>query len=406
VSSFPEVQLNSYEIRRIRQGHPWIYEKSIRSLPEGIQTGDQVHVRGSGGEHLGTAIYNADSKIRLRLLTREDRAIDQSFFEKRLTQALEYRKRWLPNRKSFRLINAESDGLSGVIVDCYEDACLFQITSAGIEQRKEALMQAIRTVLHPGILIERNDVSNRKFEGLPEILKVHESRLNEEQLQAFRIQIDQVAYEINLIEGNKTGLYLDQIDNHAHFSRLMQRYPQAKVLDCFSYIGGFSLSAAMSGNAAHVLGLDQSAECIEKARTNARINGVEALCQFERANVFDYLRDAAADPSRIGSYDLIVLDPPSFTKNRNTVEGALRGYKELHVRAFKLLASGGALLTYSCSHHIHDDLLRSVVHEAASDTASQVTEIESHRQALDHPIVPSIPESYYLKGFVYCKRSQ
>lgn len=405
-TTLPIVTLNKYEIRRIRSGHPWIYSKSIESLPDRIKSGDAVTVIGPRSEKIGTAIYNEHSKIKLRVVAPQiHQLIDTQFFETRIREALNYRKTVLPGRSCYRLLNSESDGLSGLIIDCYEGATLFQITSLGIETRKPQLIEAIQSVLKPTILIERNDVSNRKFEGLEPILKVHQDGgFSEDRLSDFEINIEGIRYKLNLIEGNKTGLYLDQIDNHLKLQKQLECYTDAKVLDCFSYIGGFSMSAALSRHTSTVLGLDQSSECISKAIENAKINSVIEKCTFEKANVFDWLREASEVESELESYDVIILDPPSFTKNRHTVEGALRGYKELHVRALKLLKKGGRLLTYSCSHHISEDMLRSIVFEASNDTQSQLVEIESHRQSLDHPIVPHIPESYYLKGFVYLKR--
>jgi len=402
----PKITLNRYELHRIRSGHPWIYEKSIESCPDDIIAGDAVSVLGPKSEKLGTAIYNPTSKIRLRMIDRKiDTKLDTPYFTQRLQEALDFRRKVMPQRTSFRLVNSESDGLSGLIIDCYEDATLFQITSVGLEKRKSCIIDAIRNVLSPTILIERNDVSNRQFEGMEEILHVHENGgKSDDELKHFQISIEGIRYQLNLIEGNKTGLYLDQIDNHLKLRKLLESYQNANVLDCFSYIGGFSLASARSVHTARITGLDQGAECIEKARSNAELNSVSDKCEFVKANVFDWLRTACEDPDKLESYDIIILDPPSFTKNRHTVDGALRGYKELHVRALKLLKPGGLLLTYSCSHHISEDLLRSIVFEASLDTRTFLVEIESQRQSLDHPIVPNVPESYYLKGFVYLKR--
>lgn len=401
----PIIKLRNSEIRRVRNGHPWIYQKSIAEseLPKGIKTGDQVTVHGPKNDLIGTALYSAESKIKLRVVSREIETIDQAFFEKRLKKARDYRNKMLPGRTSFRLVNSESDELSGLIIDCYESATLFQITSAGMECRKAAIIEAIKTVLKPDILVERNDVSNRKFEGLQQVKEIHQKNDESLDLENFKISIDGIEYNLNLIEGNKTGLYLDQIDNHALLRSTLSRYENAKVLDCFSYIGGFSLTAGKSNHVQQVIGIDQSAECIDKAESNAVLNGIDSKCSYEKANVFDWLRKASTDSELLESFDVIILDPPSFTKNRHTVDGAIRGYKELHVRALKLLKPGGSLLTYSCSHHINGDLLRSIVFEASRDTGSKLIEYQTFQQSLDHPIVPQIPESYYLKGFAYYK---
>lgn len=403
MSAFPKIQLKSFEIRRIRNGHPWVYQKSIREIPEGLKTGDQVSVYDPRDQVIGSAFYHEESKIKLRIISREIEVIDQLFFEKRIQKALDYRKKMLAGRTSFRLVNSESDELSGLIIDCYEGATLFQITSSGMEQRKAEIIDAIRKVVDPDILIERNDVSNRKFEGLEQIKKVHFQKDESIDLENFQISINGVRYHLNLIEGNKTGLYLDQIDNHVLLEKTLKRYEQAKVLDCFSYIGGFSLNAGLSEHVQEVIGVDQSAECIEKAQSNAVLNGIDSKCSFEKANVFDWLRKTSADPEKMASFDVIILDPPSFTKNRHTVDGAIRGYKELHVRALKLLKPGGSLITFSCSHHINADLLRSIIFESACDTGYRIVETQYYQQSLDHPIIPSIAESFYLKGFAYNK---
>jgi 23S rRNA (cytosine1962-C5)-methyltransferase len=399
------VNLNRYEIRRIRSGHPWVYPKSIDSIPDSVQTGDEVSVVGPRGEKLGTALYHKDSKIRLRIISREGEDIDLGFFVKRLKAARAYRNSSMASRSAFRLINSESDGMSGLVIDCYGPATLFQITSAGMERRKATIIEAIEKVLDPAILIERNDVSNRVYEGLEQELKIHKSTVSEAELKAFKLEIAGTRYELNLIEGNKTGLYLDQIDNHERFLRILGRYEDARVLDCFTYVGGFAITAAKSDKITSVTALDQSQDSLDKALLNSKLNGVDSKCTWIQCNVFDWLREKATSPTPEDLYDIIVLDPPSFTKNRHTVEGALRGYKELHLRALRLLKPGGLLFTYSCSHHISEDMLRSLAFEAAMDGGHDIVEQEAFRQSLDHPVVPAIPETYYLKGFSYYKRS-
>ncbi len=391
--------LNRYEIRRIRQGHPWIYTKSLDRVDDGLTPGDTVRILGPKGEFMGVGFYNPNSKIVLRKISKDEQAIDTKFFREKFKDALDYRDQILRGRSSFRLINSESDGLSGLIIDKYEDAVLFQIMSLGMEAHKAEIIQALQETLEPKVIIERNDVSSRQYEGLDSIKKIHQNSISGEELQNYSITIDNLSYQLDLIEGNKTGLYLDQVENHLKLRALCDYYEKPNVLDCFSYIGGFSLNAAYAHPHAQVTGIDQSKEANALARVNAQNNQLDSRCTFIDANVFDWLRNA--DPA--DKYDIVVLDPPSFTKNRYTVDNAIRGYKELHVRALKLLKNGGRLLTYSCSHHISESILRGLIHEAAADTQSTLREEAVYQQSSDHPIVMHIPESYYLKGFCYYK---
>ena len=397
------ITLNPAEIARIRAGHPWVYSKSIASGDAGIEAGDQVRVVGPRHDVIGVGFYHPDSKIRIRIVRREDAPIDSDWLAWRIQKAIDYRKLCYPGRNVIRLVNSESDGLSGLIIDRYDDAVLFQISSLGMERMKDSIIQAIRSVIAPSILIERNDVSNRRFEGLPEIRHIHESSLSEEALTQFTVKLAGLTYHLDLMNGNKTGLYLDQIENHELSKPIIAAHPEARVLDCFSYIGGFSLTAASCENTRSVIGLDQSADAVRLAALNATTNGVDSRCQFIQTNVFDWLRNASSGQSDVAQdpFDVIILDPPSFTKNRHTVDAAIRGYKELHVRALKLLKPGGHLLTYSCSHHISADLLRSIAFEASLDTHRELIESHAFYQAKDHPVVPCVPETFYLKGFAY-----
>ncbi|MDR3378518.1 MAG: class I SAM-dependent rRNA methyltransferase, partial [Verrucomicrobiae bacterium] len=321
---------------------------------------------------------------------------DQAFFEERLRAALAVRRRHLPGATSFRVANAESDGLSGLIVDLYEDVLVVQISALGMDCRKDLIVAALQKIFSPRAILERSDVASRKFEGLTESNGV----LAGEPVEKATVTLNGIKFEVDLAAGHKTGMYLDQQANYqavAHFAR------GGQVLDCFSFLGGFGLHAARAG-ADHVLMLDQSAEAIEAARRNAATNGLTERCTLETANVFDWLKaNTAVKPHErvIPRYDLIILDPPSFTRNRASVPDALRGYKEIHLRALKLLKPGGTLATFCCSHHVGAELFLDSLLSAAFDTRKILRRVAIYSQSLDHPVIPMIPETEYLKGFAF-----
>jgi 23S rRNA (cytosine1962-C5)-methyltransferase len=340
--------------------------------------------------------YNSKSKINVRLIDVERVELDDKYFEEKISAALELRRRSMPNTTSFRVVNAESDFLSGFIADKYEDVVAFQTSSLGMELRKPALVAALKKLLSPRALVERNAIGSRKFEGLPEIHGLAEGTLD----GPVTIQLNGVQFRIDLLGGHKTGYYLDQQNNY----RLVSRYANnSNVLDCFCFLGGFSLHAARAG-ASQVHGLDQSAEAVAAATENARLNAVETRCTFEAVNVFDWLKaqtKTTAHEQIVPRYDLIILDPPSFTKNRASIPDALRGYKEIHLRALKLLKRNGVLATFCCSHHVDALTFQQVILEAAFDARRVLRKIEAYTQSPDHPVIPTIPETEYLKGFAF-----
>jgi 23S rRNA (cytosine1962-C5)-methyltransferase len=293
-------------------------------------------------------------------------------------------------------VNAESDFLSGLIVDKYEDVVAFQTSSLGMEQRKGEIVENLNKLLGPRAIIERNDIASRKFEGLAETRAVVfgnvEPRTN--------IRLNGLKFSIELMGGHKTGFYLDQQLNYEAVARYAKG---ANVLDAFCFLGGFSLHAARA-DAAQVHGLDQSAEAVAAAAQNAEANGLSDRCTFEAANVFDWLKaqtTSAPNEKVVPRYDLIILDPPSFTKNRASVPDALRGYKEIHLRALKLLKKTGVLATFCCSHHVDAQTFEQVIIEAAFDARRVLRKVASYTQSPDHPIIPTIPETEYLKGFAF-----
>jgi 23S rRNA (cytosine1962-C5)-methyltransferase len=401
------VILKPGEADRIVAGHPWIYHGEILRLTAPTADGGLVQVKDHRQRLLGTGLYNSKSKINVRMLSPERIVTDEAFFEARIRAALAVRQRYLPTATSFRVVNAESDFLSGLIVDKYEDTLVVQISSLGMDRRKDLIVAALQKVFSPRAILERSDVASRKFEGLAEAnATLFESAPQGAAAEAAKpgatvlTDLNGLKFETDLAAGHKTGLYLDQQANYEAVSRFAK---DGQVLDCFTFLGGFGLHAARAG-AAHVRLLDQSAEAIEAAKRNAAANGLAEKCAFETVNVFDWLKaNTAVQPHEhvIPRFDLIILDPPSFTRNRASVPDALRGYKEIHLRALKLLKPGGVLATFCCSHHVGADLFLDSVLSAAFDTRRILRRVAAYTQSPDHPVIPMIPETEYLKGFAF-----
>jgi 23S rRNA (cytosine1962-C5)-methyltransferase len=398
--SLPALLLKPGEADRILMGHPWIYAGTQLRLTRPAADGSLVQVKDHRQRLLGVGFFNSKSKILVRLIARERIEPDAAFFEERLRAALEFRRRYLPAASSFRLVNAEGDFLSGLIVDKYEETLVLQASSLGMDQRKGAIVEALNKVLAPRAILERNDMASRKFEGLPETQGVLSGEWDAARDHRTIVSLNGLKFEADLTGGHKTGLYLDQQVNYQRVAELMGR---GRVLDCFSFLGGFALHAALAG-AAQVHGVDQSAPVVAAAAENAARNGLGAQCSFETANVFDWLktRTAVAPHEKlIPLFDGIILDPPSFTRNRASIPDALRGYKEIHLRALKLLKRGGVLATFCCSHHVDASMFLGVILEAAFDARRLLRRVAIFTQSPDHPVVPAIPETEYLKGFAF-----
>ena len=378
-------------------GHPWIYQGSVLRLTSPAADGSLVAVKDSRQRFLGVGFYNSKSKINVRVLAPERVEIDTAFFEQRIRAALAVRQRHLPGATSFRVVNAESDFLSGLIVDKYEDVLVLQTSSLGMDQRKPHILAALNTIFSPRAVVERNEMASRKFEGLPDANGLLVGALEGE----IMVNLNGLSFSTDLRAGHKTGLYLDQQVNYRRVAELVR--PGDQVLDCFSFIGGFALHAARAG-AGHVHGLDQSADALAAATRNAASNGLAERCSFETANVFDWLKSQTATPPHeklIPKFDSIILDPPSFTRNRAAIPDALRGYKEIHLRALKLLKPGGTLATFCCSHHIDLATFQDVILSAAFDAHRVLRRVAAYTQSPDHPIIPMIPETEYLKGYAF-----
>ena len=319
----------------------------------------------------------------------------------------------------FRVVNAESDFLSGLIVDKYEDVLVVQISALGMDQRKAMIVAALQKIFSPRVIMERSDVSSRKFEGLQESngvlfgefgARTALSASSTEEQHADKavrapsviVNLNGLKFETDLVSGHKTGMYLDQ---QANYQAVSQFAKGGQVLDCFSFLGGFGLHAARAG-ASHVHMLDQSEDAIEASKRNATTNGLAEKCSFGTINVFDWLKEnTAVKPHErvIPRFDLIILDPPSFTRNRASVPDALRGYKEIHLRALKLLKPGGTLASFCCSHHVDAGLFLDSLLSAAYDTRHILRRVATYSQSPDHPVIPMIPETEYLKGFAFEK---
>jgi 23S rRNA (cytosine1962-C5)-methyltransferase len=395
-SKLPTVLLKPGEADRLVAGHPWVYAGNIMRVTAQVEDGAVVQVKDHRQRFIGVGLFNSKSKINVRLLDTDRTEIDEAFFEERIRAALALRWKHLPGATSYRVVNAESDFLSGLIVDKYGDVLVLQTSSLGMDLRKKQIISALQKVLAPRAILERNEMASRRFEGLPEVSGV----LTGEVPGEVTIDLNGVKMPLNLQAGHKTGYYLDQQVNYRLVAEIARG---ANVLDCFCFLGGFTLHAARAG-AERVHGLDQSAEAIASATRNAELNAVKEKCSFEATNVFDWLK-AQTTPGPhekvIPRYDLIILDPPSFTRNRASIPDALRGYKEIHLRALKLLKAGGTLATFCCSHHIDAVLFQNVILDAAYDARKVLRKVATYTQSPDHPVIPSIPETEYLKGYAF-----
>jgi 23S rRNA (cytosine1962-C5)-methyltransferase len=392
----PTVLLKPGAADRVVAGHPWIYAGSLLRLSAPAADGALVQIKDHRQRFLGVGFYNSKSKIHVRVLDPARVAVDVSFFIDRIRAALAVRQKHLPGAGSFRVVNAESDFLSGLIIDKYAGVLVLQISSLGMEQRKPMIVQALQSLFSPRAIVERSDAAFRKFEGLPETNGLLSGTLAGPE----RIEMNGLKFDVDILGGHKTGLYLDQQRNYQLVAALANH---GQVLDCFSFLGGFGLHCARAG-AAHVHGVDQSAEACAAATRHAELNGLAGQWSVETANVFDWLkaRTAVAPHEKVvPAFDAIILDPPSFTRTRAAVSDALRGYKEIHLRALKLLKPGGTLATFCCSHHVDAVLFQSVILEAAFDARRVLRRVATLTQSPDHPILPSVPETEYLKGFAF-----
>ncbi|MBE3598946.1 MAG: class I SAM-dependent rRNA methyltransferase [Limnochordaceae bacterium] len=373
---------------RLARGHVWVYDTQIAQVEGNPQPGDVVDVVTAHGALIGRGYFNPRSRIQVRLLTREDEPIDREFFARRLDEAIAYRRRFYPLAQGVRLVFSEGDRLPGLIVDRFADVVVVQFLTLGMDVRRKMWTELLIERLEPRAIVERSDVPSRRLEGLEPRVEVLFGAVQ----GPVAFEENGLLFEADVLEGHKTGFFLDQRENRQALRPLA---PGARVLDAFAYTGSFALFARSFG-AASVMAVEQSHHAVQRARRQAERNQLGDI-EWVEANAFDELRRLDQHQER---FDLIILDPPAFARTRRSVEGALRGYKEINLRAWKLLAPGGFLVTCSCSQHVAPDQFFDVVAEAAEDARREWRLVESRTQAFDHPILPSVPETLYLKCMI------
>jgi 23S rRNA (cytosine1962-C5)-methyltransferase len=372
---------------RVRSGHPWIFKSDV-ARAAGVAPGSVVRVLGPTGRPLGFAFFSAQSEITLRMIERGD-TLSPTFVRDRLLAARAWREAIAPGVEALRLVHGEGDGLPSLIVDRYGEYLVVQTLSQATDTRKAEIVAGLVEIFRPRGILERNDPRVRAHEGLASQVGV----LHGEVPETVTVSENGVRLEADLWRGQKTGLFLDQRENHA----MAREYAGGRVLDGFTYNGGFGL--AVAAKADEVLAVDVSTEAVARVQRNATLNGVTNVTARE-ANVFDLLHELDGRGER---FDTVILDPPAFAKSKSAVEKARRGYKEINLRALKLLRPGGCLITCSCSYHVHEGDLEGILADAAADAGATVSVVEKRRQARDHPILLGVPETYYLKCFVLRK---
>ena len=368
---------------RVLRGHPWVFRTDVTRVE--AAPGAIVRVLGREGRPLGFAFFSSRSEIRLRMVERGG-ALSPTFLRDRLAAALRWREAVASGAGACRVVHGEGDGIPSLVVDRYGEHVVIQTLSQGTEFLKDEIVAALVELLRPRGILERNDPKVRLLEGLEQRVGVVHGEVPE----VVEVEEGGVRLEADLWKGQKTGLFLDQRENHVR----ARRYARGRVLDAFSYVGGFALHVASVAD--EVLAVDSSAQAVERIRRHAASNGLSNVAARE-ANVFDLLRELEGRHER---FQTVILDPPAFAKSKDAVERAWRGYKEINLRALKLLDAGGCLITCSCSYHVHEADFEEILASAASDAGATVTVVEKRRQARDHPVLLGVPETYYLKCFV------
>lgn len=403
---YPQVKVSKKAEHAIIKGHPWVYFNEITEA-QPFENGELVDVVSQKGSYLGTGFANENSKIRVRLISRNaNDKFDEAFFERRLRHAIDYRKTVMGDDFSnCRLIFGEADSFPGLTVDRFGDILVAQVLSLGIEKRKKMLFELLAKIFAQDNqpirgIYERNDVAIRELEGM-------------EQYKGFfplegypipdstetTITENGITYAVDFENGQKTGFFLDQKYNRLAVAKLSRG---KRVLDCFTHTGSFGLNAA-KGGAEYVLSVDISESAVEMAQKNAKANGLDGKVEYLASNVFDLLPKLSEGEmiNRYGKFDFIILDPPAFTKSRQTVGSAMRGYKEINLRAMRLLPRGGYLATCSCSHFMTEQLFVKMLHQAAADAGVSLRQIEARQQSPDHPILWNVEETNYLKFYLF-----
>lgn len=389
------VSLKKGEGRLLKSGGMWIFDNEIATIMGSFVNGDIVLIHDFDGYPLGKGFINTNSRITVRLLSRDEQTvIDEVFFEKRVRDAWEYRKKVVDIR-SCRVIFGEADFFPGLVIDKFSDVLVVQSLALGIDRYKEMIIELLKKVLkEDGIQIrgvyERSDAKVRRQEGM-ELVK---GFIGPEFPTLVEIEENQVKYQVDVKDGQKTGFFLDQKYNRLAIQKLCKN---AKVLDCFTHTGSFALNAGIAG-ASSVLGVDASALAVDQAAANARLNGLEDRVQFLCRDVFELLPELEEKKEK---FDVVILDPPAFTKSRSSIKNAVKGYREINLRALKLVREGGFLATCSCSHFMDYELFTQTIGQAARSAHKRLRQVEYRTQAPDHPILWAADESYYLKFYIF-----
>jgi len=378
------VRVNKRGADRVRQGHLWIYKSDLVEV--GAQGGSIVSVKDERGNFVGQALFSDTSQIALRFLTQSNEEIDREWWRRRITDAAD-RRHIPPDTNAYRLIYSEGDLLPSLIVDRYNDVLVVQTLSQGTDALKPLLIEILIEQFNPRAVIERNDARVRELEGLPLIA----GTLYGDPPAELEIVQHGLRFYVEPLGGQKTGSFLDQRENRLAALAAAQTTNKTRALDCFTFNGAFALHLAQACE--NVIGIDISADAIVAAQKNAKLNAF-ANIEFREANVFDVLREMEAAGER---FDVIVLDPPAFAKNRASLKAAIRGYKEINLRALKLLNPGGVLVTCTCSYHVSEELFLEILAQAAIDARRRLQIMEKRMQATDHPVLSGMPETYYLK---------
>lgn len=387
-----KVVLHRQRRKRIEQGHPWVYQSEVSDIIGEFEPGDIVDVVNHKNFPLGKGYINPNSQMIVRMLTYNlEDEINEAFFVKRIKQAWEHRKRFIPNVDSCRAVYGEADFIPGLVVDKYNDVLVVQIVALGIEVRKQWVLDALLEVFKPKAIYLRNDVYVRELEGLEQAKGFWYGECETE----IEIEENGVKYVVDIKDGQKTGFFFDQRENRAAIKPLISS--DSTVLDCFTHTGSFMLNAYLYG-AKHVTAVDISEHAINTAKKNAQLNNFNKNIDFVVANAFDYLRDAVSEKK---SWDVVIIDPPAFAKSRNAVKKALRGYKDVNLNGLKLVKDGGYFVTASCSYHIHPHMFHEMIQAAAIDAHKVLREIHWSGAGYDHPKLLGADEGEYLKFAIF-----
>ncbi len=373
---------------RILHGHDWVFTGEVLKAFGNPVDGEVISLK-DGKDHLiGSAIYNSKSQIVARRFSRQRQDLDADFFDRRIKQALDYRTRRGIDPRLCRVVWSESDGLPGVIIDRYGDHVVLQTLTLAMDMRKQVIVDSIIKLVGRVTVVERNDAATRRAEGMESVIGV----LNGHAPSAdVTLDVDGLRFEVDLLNAQKTGFYLDQLQ---HYRAVAEHAKGRRVLDCFTSQGAFALACARAG-AETVIAVEASADSLAAARANAGRNQLKV--NWQEQDVFAFLRAAEKAGAE---YDLVILDPPSFTKTKGGLHNAMRGYRELHLRAFKLLSKDGLLATFSCSHHVSESAFMQTISDALVDARRSARRLRRFEQALDHPVLPTLPETEYFKGFL------